>query len=286
MAEFAADLKADLHVHTWHSDGRCSPAEVVTLAKAAGIGIIAITDHETVAGIAESQTAGREAGIEVIPGIEFAARFKAVEIHLLGLWIEPDHPALQSLLATLQAERDERATLMLARLQGLGIRIGKDDVLATVGRGGISRPHLAQALVNLGAVPTFREAFARYLGSGRPAYVPRTHLTVPEAIAAIHDAGGVAVLAHGLIGGPQREHVRELIGQGLDALEVIHPKLGPDQAAWLRDTARASGLALAGGSDWHGEGWSDGRIGEYNVGADIVAELSRRARRRRAGNHD
>jgi 3',5'-nucleoside bisphosphate phosphatase len=281
MAEFDPGLRADLHVHTWFSDGRCSPAEVVARAKAAGIGLIAITDHDTVAGIAQARESGREAGIEVVAGIEFAARFKAVEVHLTGLWIDPAAPGLAPLLAALQAEREERATLMLARLQSLGIRIGIEDVRAEAGLGGISRPHLAQALVKRGAVADFHEAFSRYLGQGRPAYVPRHQLRVATAVAAIHDAGGAAVLAHGLIGGPQREHARELVRLDLDALEVVHPKLGPEQSAWLRELARAEGLAISGGSDWHGEGWSEGRIGEYNVDGEAVNELFRRASKHR-----
>ncbi|HUT55636.1 MAG TPA: PHP domain-containing protein [bacterium] len=268
--------RADLHTHTWHSDGRHSPQEVVERARNAGVGTLAVTDHETVAGIGEALEAGRAAGIEIIPGIELATRIKAVEAHIVGLWIDVAAPSLRDTIELLQAERGERAKGMVARLQGLGVRIGMEDVIKATGKGSIGRPHVAQALVNVGAVASFQKAFERYLGNRGPAYIPRKHLTPARAIEIIHGAGGVATLAHGLIGGPAREHVMEIAAMGLDAVEVVHPKLNAGQSAWLREFARARGLGVTGGSDWHGEGWSEGEIGEFTVSLDEVRELMKK----------
>jgi predicted metal-dependent phosphoesterase TrpH len=268
--------RADLHVHTWHSDGRCSPPEVVELARRAGIATLAITDHETTAGIGEAMEAGRAAGIEIIPGIELATRIKAVEAHVLGLWIDVAAQQLRDTIELLATERSERAESMVRKLQGLGVKIKMDDVLQATGKGSIGRPHVAQALVNVGAVKSFQAAFKRYLGRHGPAYVPRKHLTPERAIAIVHAAGGVASLAHGLIGGLAREHVMMIAAMGLDAVEVVHPKLNASQSEWLREFAAAHGLAVTGGSDWHGEGWSEGAIGEFTVSRDEVRELMKK----------
>jgi predicted metal-dependent phosphoesterase TrpH len=268
--------RADLHVHTWYSDGRHPPNKVVETAAAAGITLLAITDHESVDGIEEARRAGLTAGVEIVPGIEFSTRLKSVEAHILGLWIDVNGHELREAIKNVYEERRDRAGKMVEKLNGLGINISMEDVEGVAHRGGIGRPHLAQALVNIGAVPEFEDAFKLYIGNRSPAYAPRRHFTPREAIDAIHLAGGLAVLAHGLVGGPQREHVREIAKIGLDAVEVVHPKLNKNHSAWLRGFAAGHGLGTSGGSDWHGEGWSDGRIGEYTILKRDVFDLLKR----------
>lgn len=243
------------------------------MARDAGLSMIAITDHETVAGVGEALAAGDELGIEVVPGIEFAARMGSIESHLLGLWIDPADDSLIELIAVLQQERRERAEKMVAKLRSLGVDIGMEDVLAAVGKGSIGRPHIAQALANVGAVPEFKAAFKTLIGRDGPAYIPRRHLTPEKAIDVIHGARGAAVLAHGLIGGPQREHVKKIAAMGLDAVEVVHPKLRDVDSAWLREFAAGEGLGITGGSDWHGEQWSEGMIGQYAVGVEEAGRI-------------
>lgn len=272
---------ADLHAHTWYSDGKHPPQDLVRMAAAAGLTHLAVTDHETVGGIAEAMSAAADAGIEVVPGIEFATRIKTIEIHVVGLWIDPENDAIAEAVASVHDERRVRAERMLAKLNALGVRIGMEDVLRVVGKGAISRPHVAQALVETGAVAKFEEAFARYLGRHGSAYVPRRNFSPAEAIKAVHDAGGVAVLAHGLIGGPGREHVARIAKEGLDAVEAVHPKLGDADRAWLRGFARKNGLGISGGSDWHGAGWSEGEIGDYAITGEELRDLE--TRRKRSG---
>jgi len=265
---------ADLHVHTHFSDGKHSPADVVRMAAEAGIKILAITDHETVDGLAEAEKAGNEKGVEIVPGIEFAGRMgNGVEAHILGLWIDPAHPDIRKTIDMLQEERVERAEKMVARLQNIDVGVTMEDVRKNVGRGGIGRPHLAQALVDVAAVSSFKEAFKTLIGKDCPGYVPRKNLTGQDAIDIIRKAGGVSVLAHGLIGGPQREHVKKLCDMGIDAIEIYHPKLKKEQTEWLVEYANKNGLGVSGGSDWHGEGWSETAIGKYTIGMSEVERL-------------
>lgn len=269
----SAPAPADLHAHTWYSDGKYAPKKVVETAKKAGIKTIAITDHETVAGIQEAVAAGKDAGVEVVPGIEFSTRVKEVEAHILGLWIDPENPGITEIVKNKRAERARRAEKIVEKLQALKIGIHMDHVKKVVSKGNIGRPHIAQALVNVGAVTEFEEAFRRYIGRHGPAYVARESLSPGDAIDLIHEAKGVAVLAHGLIGGPQREHVKMIADMGLDAVEAVHPKLTESQSKWLSEFAAAHDLAVSGGSDWHGDGWSQGKMGDYFVNAAELQKL-------------
>ncbi len=268
--------KADLHAHTVYSDGRDPPEEVVALAAAAGISALAITDHESVGGIDRAMEAAKGNSIEVVPGIELAGRMKKVEVHILGLWIDHGHPEVLQEVELVMDERRQRAEGMVEKLQQLGVGISMEDVEAAAGRGGIARPHIAQALLNAGTTTTYKEAFKRFIGRNGPAYVPRQRLAPERVIELVHDAGGVAVLAHGLVGGPQREHVKMIADMGVDAIEVVHPKLDPGQSAWLREFARGRGLGVSGGSDWHGQGWSEGGMGDYCVDAGNLHDLAQR----------
>lgn len=269
--------KADLHAHTWFSDGQDSPEVLVARAKAAGLDLLAVTDHDTLSGIDETVEKGRAAGLEIVPGIEFSAHFKNVEVHIVGLGVAHHDAVFRRVVAEYTAAREERARKMVERLKTLQVRISFDRVKAIAGPGVVGRPHVAQALFETGAVASFNEAFKRYIGRQGPAYVPKLALAPERAIQVIHRAGGVAVLAHGLAGGVGRDHVIAVAEMGLDAVEVVHPKFTEADQAWLRDFAEQKGLALSGGSDWHGEGWSEGEIGKFTVGAEAVKSL--RARR-------
>jgi hypothetical protein len=269
--------RADLHAHTWYSDGRDSPERLIARAAEHGIQLLAVTDHDTLAGLSEAESAGRAQGVEIVPGIEFSTYIRNVEVHVLGLWIDPHCPALLQAVSGYEAMRRQRAERMVEKLNALGVKLDFSQVLAVERKGVFGRPHVAQALKDIGAVGAFQEAFQRFLGRDAPAYVPKRSLGAAETIAAIHAAGGVAVLAHGLVGGANRPHVEAAARLGIDAVETVHPKLGPEQSAWLREFAGKAGLAVSGGSDWHGEGWSEGRIGEWTIPLEAAAALRARA---------
>ncbi|GED72129.1 PHP-like protein [Brevibacillus reuszeri] len=245
--------RADLHTHTKASDGTCDPAENVRLAKEAGLQALAITDHDTVAGIPEALAAGKELGIEVIPGVEVSSVGRGQDIHVLGYYIPYEDSSFQERLVGLRETRHERNQLLIAKLQELGIPITLENVYRRK-QGtdkNIGRPHIAEELIELGIVATMEEAFEKFLGKGAAAYVNPPRITPQEAIRLIQDAGGVAVLAHpGLY--DDDELVQELIAFGLDGIEVNHPDNTEEQRKVYRSWAQENDLVMTGGSDFHG----------------------------------
>ncbi|MFJ9501575.1 PHP domain-containing protein [Brevibacillus centrosporus] len=244
---------ADLHTHTKASDGTCDPAENVRLAKEAGLAAVAITDHDTVAGVPSARKAAEELGIEVIPGIEVSSVERGQDIHVLGYFVPYEDEAFQERLVSLRETRHERNQLLIARLQELGIPITLENVYRRK-QGtdkNIGRPHIAEELIELGVVASIDEAFAKYLGKEGAAYVNPPRITPQQAITLIKDAGGAAVLAHpGLYDAD--DLVEELIAFGLDGIEVNHPDNDPDQRARYTAWANEHGLVITGGSDFHG----------------------------------
>ncbi|WP_411501974.1 PHP domain-containing protein [Brevibacillus centrosporus] len=244
---------ADLHTHTKASDGTCEPAENVRLAKEAGLAAVAITDHDTVAGVPAARKAAEELGIEVIPGIEVSSVGRGQDIHVLGYFVPYEDEAFQERLVSLRETRHERNQLLIARLQELGIPITLENVYRRK-QGtdkNIGRPHIAEELIELGVVASIDEAFAKYLGKEGAAYVNPPRITPQQAITLIKDAGGAAVLAHpGLYDAD--DLVEELIAFGLDGIEVNHPDNDPDQRARYTAWANEHGLVITGGSDFHG----------------------------------
>ncbi|SFJ56228.1 PHP domain-containing protein [Brevibacillus centrosporus] len=244
---------ADLHTHTKASDGTCDPAENVRLAKEAGLAAVAITDHDTVAGVPAARKAAEELGIEVIPGIEVSSVGRGQDIHVLGYFVPYEDEAFQERLVSLRETRHERNQLLIARLQELGIPITLENVYRRK-QGtdkNIGRPHIAEELIELGVVASIDEAFAKYLGKEGAAYVNPPRITPQQAITLIKDAGGAAVLAHpGLYDAD--DLVEELIAFGLDGIEVNHPDNDPDQRARYTAWANEHGLVITGGSDFHG----------------------------------
>jgi predicted metal-dependent phosphoesterase TrpH len=240
----------DLHSHSTASDGSRSPTDVVTAAKAAGLSAIALTDHDTMAGIAEAIVAGQAAAVRVVPGVELSATDDDREVHLLGLHIHRAN-ALDDALRTFRDRRHARAEQIVAKLNELGVSITFDDVLARAGDAAIGRPHLARVLIAGGWARDSREAFDRYLGAGRPAYVPKHRLSVGDAIALVHAGGGLAILAHPG-GDGRRDTVERYVALGLDGLEVRHPGHSAEDINRLGALASFFKLVQSGGSDWHG----------------------------------
>jgi predicted metal-dependent phosphoesterase TrpH len=240
----------DLHVHTTRSDGTLAPEAVVAQARRAGLHALAITDHDTTAGVAAAQAAGAEHGVRVIAGTELSCSVDGTEMHLLGYGIVPGHPAITAITDRLGILRRSRVATIVDKLCALGVAITVADVRPPEGNASVGRPHVAEAMVRLGAVRHFQEAFSRYLADGGPAYEPSRGPAVADAIDAIHQAGGCAVWAHPALEDARRfPRLREL---GLDGAEVLRPNVSPVTSSALEHAARDAGLVVSGGSDWHG----------------------------------
>ncbi|MBL8039600.1 MAG: PHP domain-containing protein [Nitrospira sp.] len=248
--------RLDLHLHTTHSDGSCTPTEVIGLAHQAGVTALAITDHDIMTGISEAITAGEHCGIEVIPGVEISSIMNQSELHILGYFLDWQDPILNERFKTLRDSRHRRNPQIIQRLQALGIDITYDEVLTTAGSDSVGRPHIARALMNKQVVSSAKEAFDRFLADGKPAYVPRDLPSPAEAIQWIKAAGGLAVLAHPtwvkLADRSLIELVRELKTAGLDGVEVYYSTHATRQTREYLSLTQQLGLLVTGGSDFHG----------------------------------
>lgn len=219
-------------------------------AHAAGLRAVALTDHDTLAGIDEAQTAADSLGLELVSGVELSVHQGADEVHLLGLHIR-DVDVLQEELEVFRGHRRRRAEDIVERLNAAGVAVTLEAVLAAADGGAIGRPHVARAMIAGGFVRDAREAFDRWLAFGRPAYVDKERLDVADGIAMVHRAGGIAVIAHPGSGG-RREMIEALVAAGLDGIEVRHPSHSKDDEQRLHALATHFGLVMSGGSDWHG----------------------------------
>jgi predicted metal-dependent phosphoesterase TrpH len=245
-------MRIDLHTHTTASDGLLSPAALVQAVRAAHLDVFSISDHDTLDALAEAERYARPLGLSLIPGIELSALWrKNVELHILGYFLDPQNARLLAFLRESREARRTRLHAMLSRLRGLGIVVEAEEVLASARDGNVGRPHLARILAKRGFVASSDEAFDRYLGEDKPAYVPRPEVTIGEAIQVIHEAGGLASLAHpGLQN--RDEAIPDLMAAGLDAIEAYHVAHTRGQAKHYRRLAERRGLLVTGGSDFHG----------------------------------
>lgn len=246
----------DLHVHSSVSDGLYSPHDVVRHAAEVGLAAISLTDHDTVAGVREAMAAGEAFGVEVIPGVEISAEFENGACHILGYFIGLQDAALNEVLHDAREGRAVRNEKILKRLNDLGFDLSMDDVACRVAGGTLTRAHFAAVMVERGYARTWDDAFEKYLGRGKPAFVSRRRVPPEEAIAAIRGAGGLAALAH-----PRQlnrgaaetdEWIERLAAAGLEAVETASPDHTPNFARRYRAAAERLGLLEVGGSDWHG----------------------------------
>jgi 3',5'-nucleoside bisphosphate phosphatase len=274
----APERYVDLHMHSTASDGAVAPAEVVAAAQRVGLSAIALTDHDTVDGVAAAQAAGASLGVRVIAGVELSAVDEGEEIHVLGLHLShPEHMA--AALDELKEARRDRAKLIVERLNSLGIPVSLEAVYAAADGGAVGRPHVAKALVAGGWARDFRDAFDRWLGNGKPACIEKRTVTFEEAARLIHDAGGLAVYAHPG-GAASRAELEDLASLGLDAVEVRHPSHTVDEIVRLSALTNELGLVPSGGSDWHGAQEGYRALGSMKVSADWLARQDERVRQR------
>jgi 3',5'-nucleoside bisphosphate phosphatase len=248
--------RLDLHLHTTHSDGSCTPTEVVNMAHHAGVTALAITDHDIMTGVTEAITAGQQCGIEIIPGVEISSLAGTSELHVLGYFLDQQDPDLLARLKTLRDARHRRNPQIIERLQTLGIDITYDEVRALAGSDSVGRPHIARALMDKRVVASAKEAFDRFLAEGKPAYVPRELPSPAEAICWIKAARGLAVLAHPTWVKVAEQSlvdlVRQLKADGLDGVEVYYSTHAARQTREYLSLAQQLGLLVTGGSDFHG----------------------------------
>ena len=267
-------MTTDLHTHSTASDGLDTPGALVARAKAAGVDLMALTDHDTLGGLDEAVAAARRFGVRLVAGVELSVTVAGTEVHLLAYGVDPKHAALRDHLDGYRAVRLARAAEMVERLQALGVPVTLAAVLARAGTGVVGRPHVAAEVVAVGGAPDIGQAFARYLSDGGPAAVAKPEADARAMVRLVHDAGGLAVLAHpGLL--PSDAVFEAMLGCGLDGLEVRHPTHGWATAKWLHEEARRGGLLETGGSDFHGRPMDMGRLGQYPASPDAVAALRR-----------
>lgn len=281
-------LTIDLHTHSTCSDGTLSPAQLVREATVAGLAAIALTDHDTMAGIAEAVAAGKASGVEVISGIEISADHLGRDVHILGYGADPANPELRSLLAELQAVRENRNTAILNRLDSLGIRLSRGDLLAST-TGLIGRPHIARQLVLHGHAYSIDHAFRRFLRKEGRAYVAGDKFPAAETIRAIRAAGGVAVLAHPTSLGHELKGVPAMVASladsGLGGIEVYYPGHNRKVCQTLLALAGQYSLAVTGGSDYHGSLKPEIKLGGAPVMPPIPYQLLLELKERlQAGN--
>jgi 3',5'-nucleoside bisphosphate phosphatase len=268
----------DLHVHSSASDGSYPPAEVVRYAKEGGLSAFALTDHDTVDGLAEAAAAGRTLGVEVIPGVEISARNPGGTMHILGLGINFHDGKLDARLAVLKQARAERNPQIIAKLNALGIPVTMEQVEHISGGGQVGRPHIARALMESGYVSSIQQAFEIYLRNNGKAYVGKFRFPPEEAIAMIREAQGAPILAHPFTLGlgtafALKNTLRELQALGLAGIEAFYSEHTPEQEALYLKLAQELGLLVTGGSDYHGENKPEIRLGSMPCQKKVTYEL-------------
>jgi predicted metal-dependent phosphoesterase TrpH len=272
-----ADATIDLHTHSRASDGELTPQDLAVRAHAAGIRVWALCDHDTVAGMADAEMTARRLGVRLVPGIELSAFLDRREIHILGHFVDPTHPALVRFEDFLAEHRRGRMAKIVERLATLGVFITAEDIVRWSGGKTIGRPHVARALLEAGAVSSIKEAFDRFLADGRPAYVERFRLEASDAVALVRDAGGTATIAHPGVSRLERGDLSRLRAAGVEGIEVQHPDHNPSVREKYLRLAEEHGLVPTAGSDFHGATVSpDRHLGDVSMPEEDFARLEAR----------
>ncbi|MFO7559814.1 MAG: PHP domain-containing protein [Desulfobacterales bacterium] len=285
--------RIDLHIHSTASDGSCTPSEILSLAEKLNLGAIAITDHDTIEGCVEAIEKGIPASLQFLTGVEISSNPpiplpSSGSLHILGYGIETDNPELNRALSILRKARKNRNPEILKRLESFGIDLSIDEIQKKVGTGQIGRPHIAQAMLAMGVVKTINEAFERYLGKDRPAYIDKYRIACEKAIELIRNADGIPVLAHpGLIKTGDLKELKHLVSvlkeMGLMGIEVFYTDHSQNQSVEFQKIALHHDLLLTGGTDFHGKMLPDIQMGSgrgdmvipYEIYENLMARLSR-----------
>jgi len=270
------EQRADLHLHTNHSDGALSVEQPLRKALARGLSTLSITDHDTVLGVDEAAEIGKSLGVEVVPGVELSATLGDHEVHILGYFVDQRDEEFKEYLTFFRQQRYHRAVRIVEKLNALSVPVRLDSVLEQAGKAAIGRPHIANALVEAGLAESYYQAFDQYIGNGRPAYECKFRITPRDTIDLIARAGGIAVLAHPSVHTTE-SMLTQLVKDGLDGVEVIHPSHSPGVVTYYRGIAAEYFLLESGGSDFHGgRRDDDDAFGRFSVPVKFVEEMKRR----------
>jgi hypothetical protein len=276
FSENKTEKKADLHTHTTYSDGSLAPSELIKKARASGVDILGITDHDSVNAIEESIEIGKEFGVEIVPGVELSSAIDDREIHVIGYFVDRKNKDLLEHLTFSRGERLKRAERIVEKLNSINIPLKLDAVLEKAGPGAVGRPHIANALLDEGLTASYVEAFSKYIGYGGPAYEKKHSLSPEDTIALIASSGGLSFLAHP--GKYTTDMVlHRLMKSGLDGIEVVHPSHTPEKVQHYHNIVSQYFLLESGGSDFHGgKRNDDGALGSYNVPTAWIQEMKER----------
>lgn len=273
--------RIDLHTHTTASDGQDTPAELVHFASQQGVSILGVTDHDTVDAITELQAEAGKSGITLVPGVELSTTVDFAEVHVLGYFVDISDPEFTGALDALAKNRLDRIVRIIEKVQKLGYPIDGDAIIADAEYGSVGRPHVARALIDIGAVQTVGEAFDRFLKAGRPGYVPRDPFSPEDAVQLLVRNRAIPVLAHPFSTRDIEGTVKRLVPEGLKGLETYYAEYSPEQHQYIRGIADEWNLIPTGGSDYHGVGFREGRVLGSAPVPDEVAERLFEARENR-----
>ena len=276
----------DLHTHSTASDGTLSPRELILLAKKLQIAALSLTDHDTIDGLDEAQLYADKCGVKFIPGIEISCQYDPGPIHILGYWIDRDNADLKSVLGELIGFRNDRNVVIIEKLKDLGVDIDYSEVEALAVDSVVGRPHFAEVIVKKGFARSIADAFNKYLGYGKAAYLPKKRLSIPQGIELLRSAGGFPVLAHpGQYSFPDPASFKttmiELKQVGIAGLEVYYPTHSRKETRFFKSVAQELDLAITVGSDFHGEVKPEVQLGtgisnNLNISIDILNDLESR----------
>jgi hypothetical protein len=267
---------ADLHTHTYHSDGTRSPKEVLDVAQAHGIEVVAISDHDNLAAYFEIKPYADERGIALVPAIELSCAFQGIDVHVLAYAFDAHDEHIERRLTSFRETRQRRGYAIVERLRTLGFPISSERVDQLAGGGAMGRPHVARALVEAGHVSTVSEAFDRFLGAGKPAYVEKERFSISEAVSLIRTAGGVTSVAHPTLYPNHEAIVPRLLDDGIDAVEVMHPEVSEGHRKLYLNMVRFRGKFATGGSDDHGTVKTAQTLGTIKVPETMIGPILER----------
>ncbi len=273
---------ADLHCHSTYSDGLESPAQLVSRGVDAGLSVLALSDHDAIHGLPEFEAAAKGTGLVTVTASELSTRCDGDDVHVLGLFLDPEEPDLAGKLSLFREDRDTRGNAMVEKLLALGMPLDIAEIRAVVGDGAFGRPHIARAMVAKGYVESLDEAFDRFLTRGKPAYVPKPKWTLEEAIAAIRKAGGLSVVAHPIWYRDPEKVVAFGVAAGLDGLEVIHADQDGQKENAFGRLAERERLLKSAGSDYHGPPEGRKRVGACRLDEENWNRMVEAATKRRA----
>ncbi len=270
----------DLHMHTNFSDGLKSPSEILNLVRESSLEAFSITDHDSINGYLEAKKHIRDDDPKLISGIEFSVSFENGDLHMLAYGFDPENKSILNRIEEFKESRILRAKLMVEKLNELGVDITFEMIEEIANGASIGRPHVAEAIFKSGAVGSYEASFAKYIGNGKPGYVPKKNFTPVEAINVIHEAGGIAVLAHPVIDNNDK-HIEMLAGLGMDGIEIYHPYHRQPDKDRLINLADRFRLIITGGSDYHGREERFSFIGSQKVPINCLLPIEQKLKERR-----